>query len=801
MNKISLNVRGTNLRADRVLSPENHGCRTHMVILPGYGKKDFPFPDKQTLVIKTLSRLEKRFTSKRKRSKVEEESEEFTGATEFGGIRFRVRLSNSFVPGLLGKGVASQSVITKLPEAEKSGVDGTLLLAAEGIRAIMDEGKYDAIVAERFYPLAGAVNWAQDHMEMKYQLAIASLGEQLKQLAALYKDALPRVLAVLVAQNPNVPIERLLTVAVEALDEEMTQILYVLRVWTDAFAQLRDGVYKELEAVVYTMETAFRLFETGDLEGRCGKGKGKCQPKIQNNMFKVGNVFLARFSGQGPATLPGSAGPIGAHALEVPHDERQIIPIMLVLYMHEFRHDIFADVQGLASELTNVLVSSIQEAYENGQFNFSTDKVSFGRNKFNTIDIIAKMFADTIGEVDADISGGVLLSGPAFLYNMLSTFSAFNSKAEGSAIRTERLLRPSSGYVLTKHNGQVSLDFLPHPPDYIRAFIVAAALDEIGFPLEAEECRRLAVQGVGSPVPEYITWFDAEGKSKAVIKIAVSDIKQVAPVVARALIRTPLKSLGGLSTFEIINWTRYRQDKVEMLVYNLMHDSAEVPEGKGDFYATYVAAAATLAYWGLVKSGVRPLTAARSVTANAFKMLDTVRARQEAAPVVTASDCCGKSDEADEADETPDGQAGTAAKEGGAAQDGKAESGSQAGGAQGEGQSQPPANGAEGKSDTQAGPSGSGGAASDNAGPELQQGAPKLRRQRGKRDPNYKPHPGSLWLEAHWSELPPDEWVAANGDGLVAHDADINVLMDKLAELKIDSANVAIAFNQTGTVQ
>jgi len=42
----------------------------------------------------------------------------------------------------------------------------------------------------------------------------------------------------------------------------------------------------------------------------------------------------------------------------VPHNERNIIPIMLTLYMHEFRHDIFHDVDGLGDELTQVVTGN-----------------------------------------------------------------------------------------------------------------------------------------------------------------------------------------------------------------------------------------------------------------------------------------------------------------------------------------------------------------------------------------------------------------------------------------------------------
>jgi hypothetical protein len=678
--KINLNLNGIGIRG---LKERRHAasacCRNHIFVLPGYGDQNFRFPDSQTLVINALARLEQRYGSDEEEAQPQEgaESKEAaTGdATESGGasqairltsfrhsdhrehsqapvsgaherikvkstagcrhkgivkelVRKGIRFDRTFVPGMPANFAAPEPVIAKLPDAEQRNMDGTLFLAALGKAMIMDEGKYDAIVAERFDPLAGAVNWARDHMAAKYQQAIDSLASQLDKLQKLYKEALPRVLAVLAAQNPDVHPKKLEAAAVEVLDEELVQILTVLRIWTDAFAQHRDGMYKQLEAVTFVVEQAFKL----QTQGRLSTGEAE---NIHTVVFQIGNVFVARFSNQGPATFPGTRGPIGAHAIEVPHDERKMIALMLVLYTHEFRHDIFADVEGLAAEVVHTVVSSIQQAFADGKFKFSTDKVAFGRNKFDLVDIIAKIFADTIPEVDADVDGGVLQSGPAFLYNMISSFSALNAGRPEGIMKVGQLLRPNSYYEMTSDNGQTSLDFLPHPPDYIRAYIVAAALDEIGFTAEADECRRLADQAVGSPLPKYITWSDVDGKSKAVIKIAFDDLKQVAPIVVKALIRTPLKALGGLAMFDIVNWTRHRQDKVDVLTKNLMNGSAEVPDNIGDIYGTYVAAAATLAYWGLCKSGVRPLVAAAVVEENALKMLDTVRQRQATAEAGT----------------------------------------------------------------------------------------------------------------------------------------------------------------------
>lgn len=620
-----------------------HGGCNHIVVLPGYGKSDFKFPEVEELVINSLTRLAKD-TSPLVEDAVDDGAERRT-RRDFGLPPIRVQMNDSFIPNLPAAGVTPAMLIPQLPEEQQAGkgLGPTLWVASEGVRQVLYRGRFDAIIADRFDPLAGAVNWAAQNMEPKYRPAIMSLGGQLGQLRALYREALPRVLSVLAGQNPKAPAHQLLEAAVGSLDEELSEILTVLRIWTDAFGQLRDGLYKQLQAVTFVVEQAFKLFETGALDDTCTKGN--CRPKLESNIFQVGSVFVARFSPQGPSTLPGSKGPIKAHAIEVPHDEREMISLMLVLYTHEFRHDIFADIRGLADELTESVVSAIVTNWQQNNFNFLTDKQKIGKFSYEAIELIAKLFADTIGEVDADISGGVLSVGPAFLYNMVMTFCAFNSRGRSvfAAREADQLLRAGSFYETGK-DGRIS--FLPHPPDYIRAYIVAAALDEIGFPEEADQCRALADQAVGLPLPEYITWEDSDGKSKSVVKIAMKDLIAVAPVVARVLIRQPLKSLGGLSTSDLVNWNADRQKKVDVLAQNLMAGNAIVPSDMGDFYATYVAAAATMAYWGLTEGGRRVEDSIARVEKNALKMLDTVRERlsaPELVPGASASLCgCGK---------------------------------------------------------------------------------------------------------------------------------------------------------------
>ena len=626
---------------------ESRCCRPNMVVLPGYGNEEFAFPAVQDIVVSSLNRLEDRPVE--------------GGDSQGSGKKFsklRVKKSGGNKRGgddLSGYLTGPKHFIPQTTSSLNANVDGTLFLAAEGLRLAMDDGKYDAIVAERFDDHADKVTWAKEHLvtlEPKYASAVLSLEAHLAQLRELYLESLPLVLKGLEAQNPEIPEHILLDAAIDSLDEELSQILDVLRIWTDAFGQLRSGNYEQLEAVVFAVEQAFLLFEGEDLSSPCGE---PFQTKLKTSKYKVGNVFVARFSDQGPATIPGGRGPIGAHALEVPHDEQNIIALMLAIYMHEFRHDIFHDIEGLGLELTQTVASAIDEAVTSGEVKLSKEKANIGRNKVPLKDLLVKLFADTIGEVDADISGGVLLSGPAYLYNLISTFSAFNASQE--VIKQNRLLRTGSYFGMQDvSETQKTVQFWPHPPDYIRAYIVAAALDEIGFEKEAEQCRALADQAVGTPIPEDIIWRNEDRESNMKIKIPVKDIVAVAPVVVKALMHAELETMEGMSTAQMINWTKHRQSKVDILVKSLMAGSSEVPTDKGDFYATYVAAASTIAYWGLCKSGVNPLRAAHQVNQKALEMVTTIKNRyDEALKAEVEAGCDNPGD--DSAEPSADGEA------------------------------------------------------------------------------------------------------------------------------------------------
>ena len=133
---------------------------------------------------------------------------------------------------------------------------------------------------------------------------------------------------------------------------------------------------------------------------------------------------------------------------------------------------------------------------------------------------------------------------------------------------------------------------------------------------------------------------DAEGKEDLVIKFNTADLVAVGPVVAKALIRTPMKSLAGKSNGDLVMWNAHRQTKVEALADILEKGSSDLPDNHGSIFATYVGSAATNAFLRLVAKKVDPATAARTVNVKALKMVAGLRSHvtnQCPVPVVPAT--------------------------------------------------------------------------------------------------------------------------------------------------------------------
>lgn len=582
-------------------------------IIVGEGEKNYPFPTAADLVKEALKNAQLSETKKK------------TGKKKKGKAR-KVKLEQ-----LLKKptdirdalGIKPKSIIPDTGD----GIGQTLVEGADGMQELMMSRQFDGIIEQRFGNIYGAVHWAKHHMPAKYQPAAQSLFNQLKALKDRYREALPQVVHQLIQQNPEVPVPTLLQHAVRLLDEQLAQILFILNVYADSFGQHRDERYSaELEAVSFFYEQAFLLFQRVDPADVTDADDESVEPQLELSSFHVGDVFLSRFTGMGLSTIPGSKGPIGAHALQVPYDMQDVLTLMLPLFAHEFRHNIFYDVPGMEEELTEALKDAIIDGVKSGEIKLVNDTIKLGESEIDAAELLAKMVVDSKGEIDADLCGGLLLSGPAFLYAMIMSFPAMMIRGSKVSEAT-KLLRTSSVYeLIDQEDGSKALRFEPHPPDYIRTHIVGAALKEMGFSAEADQLSELADVAVGE-VPEFITWTHAEEEVDMTISIPVADIQAAAPVIARTLISKKLKSLGDRATSDLINWTPRREEKVQALADQLVAGKADIPESVGSVYATYIGSAAIIAYWKKVNDGADAVEAAKQVNRTAMRMMKNLKER------------------------------------------------------------------------------------------------------------------------------------------------------------------------------
>jgi hypothetical protein len=524
-------------------------------------------------------------------------------------------------------------VITVLPagETKETYEDGQVLLkVADLMQASMMSRQFDGLYEARFGRLVTAVEWALANMEDEYQPAFQSLNAQLEKLIESYKQALPQVIAELSKRNPGAPLMAIVQKAIELLDEELAQILYVLRVYTDCVEQRRDGKFaRQLNSCAFFFKCIHQLYWTGDLENAL---KGTATSPIKGGEEQVGAVFLARVTASGLATIPGSRGPIGAHALQVPYEMLDFLVINYPLFCHESRHNVFHDVVGLEEQELKALAKDILAAVKSGAVTLSVPTILVGKQKVPTEQMLVKVYTDWLGEMDADALA-VLFTGTAFGDSMVSSFPAMMIR--DAAVSTKsNLLRTKSSFDLVKQrNGSTALQFAPHPADYIRVYLVAAIFDEIGFPVEADKLRKLADFAVGDTIPDVITFehSDEEGEVQLTIEIPTKDLIALAPTVVKSLIRTKHQALGGKSNADLVMWTQKRQDKVVLLKDILISGKADVPEDKGDIHVTYVAAAAILTTFELVRTGKAGPETLKQVSENAMQMLETLKARAEKA--------------------------------------------------------------------------------------------------------------------------------------------------------------------------
>ncbi len=588
----------------------------------GTGSDDFNFPSTEDLVKRSLKRAAREAKNQRKRDrKAGKNVTKPQGDSDNTG-------SNGLDDGksLIGNLVIPQvAKVVPAGQTRESYTDGqTILQGADGFQAMMIARQFDGYYEERFGDMASLFTWGIANMEAKYKPVVISLDRQLGKLRNSYEKALPQLVADLAKRNPKAPIMAVMQKAVQLIDKELMQILYVLNVYAESIKQGRDGRFtSELGAVAVFFEDAFNLYTAGDMH--CTADGSKLPQQLPMENYSVGDVFMPRVTASGLATLPGARGPVGANALQVPFEMLDILMLVFPLLGHEARHNVYHDVKGLEEESLEVVEKAIRAAHAAGTIKFASDEMEVNGDKVPTIEMVVKLFCEWLGEIDADVVGGVLFSGEAFGDNMIMSFPAMMVRS-GKVSSKENLLRNESRYHLVpQKDGSVGLVFEEHPVDFVRVKLVAAALEEIGFAKAGTRLRELADFMVGDTIPTEVIYKDAEGKEDLVIKFNTADLVAVGPVVAKALIRTPMKSLAGKSNGDLVMWNVHRQTKVVALADNMVKGSSDLPTDHGSIFATYVGSAATNAFLRLVASKVDPVKAARQVNGLALKMVAGLR--------------------------------------------------------------------------------------------------------------------------------------------------------------------------------
>jgi hypothetical protein len=208
----------------------------------------------------------------------------------------------------------------------------------------------------------------------------------------------------------------------------------------------------------------------------------------------VGDIFMPRVTASGLATLPGARGPVGANALQVPFEMLDILMLVLPLLGHEARHNVYHDVKGLEEESLEVVEKAIRDAHAAGTIKFINEEMEVGDEKVPTLDMVVKLYCEWLGEIDADVVGGVLFSGQAFGDTMSMSFPAMMVR-NGKVSEKENLLRNESRFNLhPQKDGSVALAFEEHPVDFVRVKIVAATEEElcVSWPTSwwARPCRK-----------------------------------------------------------------------------------------------------------------------------------------------------------------------------------------------------------------------------------------------------------------------------------------------------------------------
>jgi hypothetical protein len=621
------------------------GKFSSLIVVEGTGDAEHVFPPNEITLAETMKRatvLAKQLESQarkqqkaaaKRKQKGNQDKQEPKTATESSGTS-----NPEQTPAIADNRIC-------IPPTQANG-DPTLWVVAQGVLDSINAREWIFYVA-RFDEISGAYNAARQsiadgRMETNLGWVVESLDSHVAQLRAIYTYILPHAVTALKAAHPQLPREALAYCAAMALDEMFANINQVVSMYAMAFRQEMDGLYPVLDGLRVFLQSTYSLFETGDPTG-CEE----CIPALKSLVYKAGARFLLLCGTDGPATIPGGQellkGPIGVHLGLVNLNEIEILPYEKPIFGHENYHNFYFSVVGLAPETVQNVVTAFKGWANAGRFNFSTDHVMVGQQAVPILPLLISIIVQQMPEIAADLPGGVCFTGGAYWKAVFQLFVALNSDSNG-VLNTKQGLRTDSVFeIIQQEDGSAQIAFETHTPDYARALMLGVAYDAIGFHEDAAKCRELANQANGYECPEFIEWADASGQVDWTVKVKTSDLIQMFEPLVQAILFGKMKSLGGLSNTQIVNWNEHREEKVQILVKHfiqLFHTgTAELPQDMGDIYPHYVGAALTHVYWELAGKGWKPKDIFTRLNEPGLKLMLDLAAKAQAKAEAKAAKC------------------------------------------------------------------------------------------------------------------------------------------------------------------
>ncbi len=355
------------------------------------------------------------------------------------------------------------------------------------------------------------------------------------------------------------------------------QLESVFSVLAAPIVQLRSaGDKAELRAFISVVSNIYRRFmDDSKIEGMA---------KTAFPWPELDPLAFFGPGGGGPYTLaPTAELPIALVCK--PQDQRGCLPMWLPDGHEVGGHVIHTAVSGLEKELTQTLEAAIKLAFEEGRIKGGTVNLPrssgiirrSGVTPISLEDFMLKVWKSWAQETFSDVAG-VLNMGPMFA-NALIVFLAVQRTAGG--------INPVSDY--DRRTG-----FSDHPTDLVRVLLAIEVLKRLDFPDAATYASSLlerlkhAHKGV---LPQTIGWVDSSGAR--VIELPLSQLEAILPVVAEAMLNTPMVSLSNRTPASIVRWTKRDEELVRATVSPLIKGSKQIDE---EAEARHIIAASLLAF-------------------------------------------------------------------------------------------------------------------------------------------------------------------------------------------------------------